>query len=50
MGRQHEMRARHDQILSENSWRMTSINDDRVCRVGIFGVGSLIGEMREVKI
>jgi hypothetical protein len=44
------MHARHGQILSENSWRMTSINDDRVCRIASFGVGSLIGEMREVTI
>jgi hypothetical protein len=44
------MRAPHDQILSENSWRKAGIDDDRVCRIVVFGVGSPIGEMREVKI
>jgi hypothetical protein len=53
-GREHETQQlngdaqRHGQILSENSWRMTSINDNRLCCVAIFGVGSLVGEMREV--
>jgi hypothetical protein len=42
---------RHGRILSENSWRMTGIDDDRPCCAGIFGVGfGLFGETWEVTI